>query len=94
MKVKLPDVLSFGADVTAGDNVADEIVIVPFAAVVTVVLVDVVTEVDSATLLCGSSTFGIDLSSFVIFAVLFVRMVVGAALYESDVMAANGFGGG
>lgn len=41
----------------------------------------------------ASSVFGAILSSFIVFAVLFVRMAEGA-LYDSDVIAANGLGGG
>lgn len=41
-----------------------------------------------------SSDFVVFLSSLPMFAELFVRIVVGDALYESDVIAANGFGGG
>lgn len=85
--------MSFDAIETIGDEVADEIVIVPFAAVVTVVLVEVLTVVDSAVLFCNSSAFGVALSSFVMLAELFVRILDGA-LYESEVMAAKGFGGG
>lgn len=72
---------------------ADEIVIVPFEVVVMVVLVEVLTAVDSAVLFLASSTFGVALSSFVMLAELFVR-ILEVALYESDVIAANGFGGG
>ena len=50
---------------------------------------------DSAALaFCASSVFDVIFSSFEIFAVLFERMPDGAALYDSDVIAANGFGGG
>lgn len=88
------DGFSFDAIETVGDDVADEIVIDAFAMVVTVELVDVLIRVDSMVFFCASSAFCALLSSFAMLAVLFVIVPDGTALYDSDVMAANGFGGG
>lgn len=100
LPVGLLVVASDVSDVT-GVEVADEIVIDPFATVVTVVplVVDVLISTAGSLVFwplnfCVSSCFVAFLSSFAMFDELFVRIVVGVALYESEVIAANGFGGG
>lgn len=60
--------------------------------VVIVELVDVLIAVDSMVLFCASSA--LCAASFAMFAELFVSVPDGTVLYDSDVMAANGFGGG
>lgn len=95
--MNLPDGLSFDAFVTVGDEVADEIVMHPFVTLVTAGLgtVEVLTKIFDSTIAFGpSSDFAAFFSSFDILAVLFVKMLDGDALYDSEVMAANGFGGG
>lgn len=92
--MQLPFALSFGAMIAFCDDVDDVIVIVPFVTV-EIVADALVGIVSAALVLCASSAFdAADLSSFVMLAVLFVRIFDGVALYESEVIAASGFGGG